>query len=143
VHQCGECSASARAVVVVLLVVMGEGRVWEMPVCVVLVDLSVWIRVEAGAQSCNHVLVLAVATAQLAPKCAVTTVGGDVTLGIVTSFYCPKSVAHFQPIAHNNQDFLFEDISVVVHIIIIIIVTGLESHTRCASRAHVVRLYVP
>jgi hypothetical protein len=28
-------------------------------------------------------------------------------------------------------------------IIIIIIVTGLESHTRCASRAHVVRLYVP
>ncbi len=25
----------------------------------------------------------------------------------------------------------------------IIIVTGLESHTRCASRAHVVRLYVP
>jgi hypothetical protein len=28
-------------------------------------------------------------------------------------------------------------------IIIIIIVTDLESHTRCASRAHVVRLYVP
>jgi hypothetical protein len=26
---------------------------------------------------------------------------------------------------------------------IIIIVTGLESHTRCASRAHVVRLYMP
>ncbi len=29
------------------------------------------------------------------------------------------------------------------YLIIIIIVTGLESHTRCASRAHVVRLYVP
>jgi hypothetical protein len=28
-------------------------------------------------------------------------------------------------------------------IIIITIVTGLESHTRCASRAHVVRMYVP
>ncbi len=28
-------------------------------------------------------------------------------------------------------------------VIIIIIVTDLESHTRCASRAHVVRLYVP
>jgi len=28
-------------------------------------------------------------------------------------------------------------------IIIIIIVTGLESYTRCASRAHVVRLYMP
>ena len=27
--------------------------------------------------------------------------------------------------------------------IIIIIVTGLESYTRCASRAHVVRLYMP
>jgi hypothetical protein len=29
------------------------------------------------------------------------------------------------------------------HRIRIIIVTDLESHTRCASRAHVVRLYVP
>ncbi len=27
--------------------------------------------------------------------------------------------------------------------IIMIIVTGLESHTRCASWAHIVRLYVP
>ncbi len=28
-------------------------------------------------------------------------------------------------------------------VIIIIIVTGLESHTKCAPRAHVVRLYMP
>ena len=37
----------------------------------------------------------------------------------------------------------FELKSIHFKIIIIIIVTGLESHTRCASRAHEVRLYVP
>jgi len=46
-------------------------------------------------------------TAQLAPKCAVTTVGGDATLGVTASFYCPRSVARLQPIAHNNQDLSF------------------------------------
>ncbi len=34
-------------------------------------------------------------------------------------------------------------LAIIIIIIIIIIVTGLESHTRCASQAHVVRLYVP
>jgi hypothetical protein len=54
-HQCCECSA--RAVLIVLLVVRGEGCAREMPVHVVLVELLVCIRVEAGAHSCNHVLV--------------------------------------------------------------------------------------
>jgi hypothetical protein len=34
-------------------------------------------------------------------------------------------------------------VCVHIYVIIIIIVTGLESHTKCASRAHVVRLHVP
>ena len=34
----------------------GEGCAREMPLYVVLGELSVWIRVEACAHSCNHVL---------------------------------------------------------------------------------------